>query len=55
MWSIARLVVEKHGARAPSFAEHQALKAMQRGDAPSMHRWQGVAEAAATILREGVD
>jgi hypothetical protein len=50
-WSIAAMLVEKHSVRATSFAEHQALKARQRGDAASRQRWQGVAEAAAAILR----
>jgi hypothetical protein len=56
VWSIAAMIVEKHGLRATSFAEHQALKARQRGDDASMTRWQSVAEAAAAILRgEGLD
>ena len=50
-WSIAAMLVEKHSVRATSFAEHQALKARQRGDAASIQRWQRVAEAAAAILR----
>lgn len=55
-WSIAALIVEKHGVRATSFAEHQVLKARQRGDTASMHRWQSVAEATAAILKgEGLD
>lgn len=50
------MIVEKHGVRAISFAEHQVLKARQRGDQTSQARWQGVAEAAAAILRgEGLD
>ncbi len=50
------MLVEKHGIRATSCAEHQALKARQRGDTASMYRWHGVAEAAAAILRgEGLD
>lgn len=56
VWSIAAMLVEKHGVRATSFAEHQSLKARQRGDAASTRRWQGVAEATAAILRgEGLD
>jgi len=56
VWSIAAMVVEKHGVRATSFAEHQALKARQRGDTASMQRWQGIADATAAILRgEGLD
>ncbi len=51
VWSIAAMLVEKHNVRATSFAEHQALKARQRGDAASMQRWQNVAEAVAAILR----
>jgi hypothetical protein len=56
VWSIAAILVEKHGIRAPSFAEHQALKARQRADNASMYRWQNVAEATAAILRgDGLD
>jgi len=56
VWSIAAMLVQKHSIRATSFAEHQALKARQRGDSASMHRWHSVAEAAAAILRgEGLD
>jgi len=51
IWSIAAMVVGKHGLRAISFAEHQSLKARQRGDETSMQRWQSVAETAAAILR----
>ncbi|HUK59516.1 MAG TPA: hypothetical protein VLV50_09835 [Stellaceae bacterium] len=55
-WSIAAMLVEKHGIRAASFAEHQALKARQRGEPSSVERWRNVADAAAAILRgEGFD
>ena len=55
-WSIAALLVEKHSVRATAFAEHQSLKARQRGDDASTQRWQHVAEAVAAILRgEGLD
>jgi len=55
-WSIAAMLVQKHSVRATSFAEHQALKARQRGDDVSMQRWQSVAAAVAAILRgEGLD
>ncbi len=56
VWSIAEMLVQKHGIRATSFAEHQALKARQRGAAASMRRWHSIAEATAAILRgEGFD
>jgi hypothetical protein len=56
VWSIAAMIVAKHGIRAISFAEHQVLKARQRGDAASLDRWQSVAETTAAILRgEGLD
>jgi hypothetical protein len=56
VWSIAAMLVEKHGIRAASFAEHQALKARQRGEPASADRWHNVAEAASAILRgEGFD
>jgi hypothetical protein len=50
VWGVATMLVDKHGIRATSFAEHQALKARHRGDAASMHGWQSVAEATAAIL-----
>jgi hypothetical protein len=56
VWTIAAMLVGKHGVRATSFAEHQVLKARQRGDEASTYRWQNVAEAAAAILNgEGLD
>ncbi len=54
IWSLAAMIVEKHGVRATSFAELQVLKARHRGDAVSMQRWQNVVAAAASIL-EGKD
>jgi len=56
IWSIAAMLVAKHGVRAVSFAEHQALKARQRDDAAGAERWQNVSGVAAAILRgEGWD
>ena len=56
VWSIAAMIVEKHGIRAPSYAEHQSAKARQRGDWVSMERWQNVAEATTAILKgNGLD
>ena len=50
VWGVATLLVEKHGIRATSHAELQALKARHRGDTDSMFGWQSVAEATAAIL-----
>jgi hypothetical protein len=50
VWGIATMLVEKHGVRATSHAEFQALKARHRGDMASMYGWQSVAEATAAIL-----
>lgn len=50
VWGVATLLVEKHGVRATSHAEFQALKARHRGDTNSMFGWQSVAEATAAIL-----
>ena len=48
--SVAAMLVEKHGVRAVSVAEHKALKAQYGGDVASAHGWRSVARAAATLL-----
>ena len=52
VWGVAIMLVEKHGIRATSHAEFQALKARHRGDTDSMFGWQSVADATAAILGE---
>jgi hypothetical protein len=52
VWGVATMLVEKHGIRATSHAEFQALKARHRGDTASMFGWQSVADATAAILGE---
>jgi hypothetical protein len=52
VWGVAAMLVEKHGIRATSHAEFQALKARHRGDTDSMFGWHSVAEATAAILGE---
>ena len=48
--SVAQILVEKHGVRAISVAQHKALKAQHAGDVASAHGWRSVALAAATLL-----
>ena len=52
VWGVATMLVGKHGIRATSHAEFQALKARHRGDTASMFGWQSVADATAAILGE---
>jgi hypothetical protein len=54
VWAVAQMLVDKHGIRARSFAEHQALRAQHRGDTASMHGWRSVAQAAEAILNGNV-
>lgn len=49
--SIAAILVEKHGVRAGSVAEYQALKARHRGDMDSANGWRSVAAAVAELLK----
>jgi hypothetical protein len=49
--SVAAMLVEKHGVKAISVAEHQALKARHRGDTGSANGWRSVASAAADLLK----
>jgi hypothetical protein len=48
--SVAAILIERHGVRAISVAEHKALKAQQGGDTASAQGWRSVARAAATLL-----
>jgi hypothetical protein len=48
--SVAAMLIEKHGVRAISVAEHKALKAQHGGDMASAHGWRSVARAAATLM-----
>jgi len=51
--SVAAMLVEKHGVKAVSIAEHAALKARHRGDLASSSGWRSVALAAADLLKQG--
>jgi len=49
--NLVTLTLEKHGIRAPSVAQHQALKARSEGDVARAELWEEVAELAAADLR----
>jgi hypothetical protein len=51
--NLVALTIEKHGIRAPSFAQHQALKARSDGDLARAATWDEVAQLAEGALREG--
>jgi hypothetical protein len=48
--SVAAMLVERHGVRAVSVAEHKALKARNAGDLASAAGWRNVARAAAALM-----
>ncbi|HUC69381.1 MAG TPA: hypothetical protein VMA53_28440 [Stellaceae bacterium] len=48
--SVAAMLVEKHGVRAVSVAEYNALKAQHGGDTASANGWRSVARAAAALM-----
>jgi hypothetical protein len=47
--NLVALALDKHGVRAASFAQHEALKARNEGNAAREDTWQEVA-----LLIEGV-
>ena len=44
------LVIEKHGLKAPSFAQREALRARQAGDVERADTWTRVARVAEDAL-----
>jgi hypothetical protein len=53
---VAAMLVQKHGIRAISVAEHNALKAQRGGDIASANGWRSVAKAVASLLKgDGTD
>jgi hypothetical protein len=55
VWSLASMLVGKHGVRATTFATHQALKARSQGETSRMETWQQIADAANEILSSDPD
>jgi hypothetical protein len=53
--NLVTLALEKHGVRAASFAQHEALKARNEGDAERATTWQEVARLAEEALRSPPD
>jgi len=53
--SVAAMLIEKHGVRAPSVAKHNALKAQQMGDSASANGWLSVARAVEALIAGGTD
>jgi hypothetical protein len=49
--SLARLLIDRFGERAASYAVHQALKAHSRGDPAEAARWRWIAEITREALR----
>jgi hypothetical protein len=49
------LLIEKHGTRAPSVAQHQALKAKNEGDAGRAELWNQVARLSESVLNRDYD
>jgi hypothetical protein len=48
--NLVTLTLEKHGIRAPSAAQHQALKSRSEGDAERAEIWEQVARLAEGAL-----
>jgi hypothetical protein len=44
------LVIEKHGFKAPSFAQREALRARRKGDLERAETWDRVARSAEDAL-----
>jgi hypothetical protein len=53
--NLVSLVVEKHGIRAPSVAQYEALRARHGGDLPRAAEWREVARLAEAELACGVE
>jgi hypothetical protein len=53
--SLARLLIDRFGERAASYAVHQSLKALSRGDQREAARWRWVAEITRDTLRFDLD
>ena len=48
--NLVSLTIEKHGIKAPSAAQHAALKAMREGDDATAATWREVAILAEAAL-----
>jgi len=53
--SLARLLIERFGERAASYAIHQSLKALSRGDPREAGRWRWIADITRETLRADID
>jgi hypothetical protein len=53
--NLVSLTLEKHGIRAPSVAQHQALKARSEGNAWRAETWEEVARLAGGVLSGATD
>lgn len=53
--SLARLLISHFGERATSYAVHQSLKALSRGDQREAARWRWIAEITRDTLRFDLD
>ncbi|HXZ00178.1 MAG TPA: hypothetical protein VEI03_09270 [Stellaceae bacterium] len=53
--SLARLLIDRFGERAASYAVHQSLKALSRGDQREAARWRWIAEVTRDTLRFDLD
>lgn len=53
--SLAQLLINRFGARAESYAVHQALKALAQGDQRNAARWRWIAEVTRDALRADID
>jgi hypothetical protein len=49
--NLVTLAIEKHGVRAVSFAQHEALKAKMAGDVTRAATWEEVAKLVEEALR----
>ena len=53
VWVIAKVLVQKHGPEATSFAKRQALKAQAKSEPTRAEAWRSIAEAAERVLKTG--
>jgi hypothetical protein len=53
--NLVSLLLEKHGIRAPAVAQHEALKAREKGDEERAETWAEAALLAEAALRSEPD
>jgi len=53
--AVAKLLISHYGVQAATYAAHQALKALERGDERLVQKWRWIAGAVEEVLRAPPD